>query len=127
MDPISDMLTRIRNAVLVKKDEVMIPFSRIKFEIAKIMEAEKFIAGMEVLEKDRQLKIALRYGVDGSPAVRKLKRVSKPGKRVYASKMDLPKVLGGLGVAIISTSQGLLTAAEAKKRGLGGEVLCEIY
>jgi small subunit ribosomal protein S8 len=105
----------------------MIPFSRIKFEIAKIMEAEKFIAGMEVLEKDRQLKIALRYGVDGSPAVRKLKRVSKPGKRVYASKMDLPKVLGGLGVAIISTSQGLLTAAEAKKRGLGGEVLCEIY
>jgi len=127
MDPISDMLTRIRNAVLVKKDEVMIPFSRIKFEIAKIMEAEKFIAGMEVLEKDRQLKIALRYGVDGSPAVRKLKRVSKPGKRVYASRTDLPKVLGGLGIAIISTSQGLLTAAEAKKRGLGGEVLCEIY
>lgn len=127
MDPISDMLTRIRNAVLVKKDEVMIPFSRIKFEIAKIMEVEKFIAGVEVLEKDRKLKIALGYGVDGSPAVRKLKRVSKPGKRVYTSKTDLPKVLGGLGIAIISTSQGLLTATEAKKRGLGGEVLCEIY
>ncbi|MFH2136173.1 MAG: 30S ribosomal protein S8 [Patescibacteria group bacterium] len=127
MDPISDMLTRIRNAVLVKKDVVMIPFSRIKFEIAKIMEAEKFIAGTEVLEKERQLKVVLKYDVDGFPAVRNLKRVSKPGRRVYASKMDLPKVLGGIGVAIISTSQGLFTASEAKKRGLGGEVLCEIY
>ncbi|MBU1146326.1 30S ribosomal protein S8 [Patescibacteria group bacterium] len=127
MDPISDMLTRIRNAVLVKKDVVMIPFSRIKFEIAKIMEAEKFIASTEVLEKERQLKVVLKYDVDGSPAVRNLKRVSKPGRRVYASKMDLPKVLGGIGVAIISTSQGLFTASEAKKRGLGGEVLCEIY
>lgn len=127
MDPISDMLTRIRNAVLVKKNEVMIPLSRIKFEIAKIMEAEKFVGGIEVLEKERKIKITLRYGVDGSPAVRNLKRVSKPGRRVYASKIDLPKVLGGIGVAIVSTSQGLLTASEAKKRGLGGEVLCEIY
>jgi small subunit ribosomal protein S8 len=127
MDPISDMLTRIRNAVLVKKDEVMIPFSRIKFEIAKIMEAERFIAGVEVLEKERKLKVTLKYNTDGSSSVRNLKRVSKPGKRVYASKIDLPKVLGGLGVAIVSTSAGLLTASEAKKRGLGGEVLCEIY
>ncbi|MFA5128912.1 MAG: 30S ribosomal protein S8 [Patescibacteria group bacterium] len=127
MDPISDMLTRIRNAVLVKKDEVKIPFSRIKFEIAKIMEAEKFVGGIEVLEKERQMKIILRYDTDGAPAVRSLKRVSKPGKRVYASKADLPRVLGGIGVAIISTSSGLLTAAEARKRGLGGEVLCEIY
>lgn len=127
MDPISDMLTRIRNAVLVKKDEVKIPFSRIKFEIAKIMEAEKFVGGVEVLEKERQMKIILRYDTDGSPAVRSLKRVSKPGKRVYASKADLPRVLGGIGVAIISTSSGLLTATEARRRGLGGEVLCEIY
>ena len=127
MDPISDMLTRIRNAVLVKKDEVLIPFSRIKFEIAKIMETEKFIGAIEVLEKERKLKITLRYGTDGLSAVRSLKRVSKPGKRVYASKVDLPKVLGGLGVAIVSSSSGLLTASEAKKRGLGGEVICEIY
>jgi small subunit ribosomal protein S8 len=127
MDPISDMLTRIRNAVLVKKDEVMIPFSRIKFEIAKIMEAEKFIAGVEVLEKERQLKITLKYSTDGSPAVKNLKRISKPGKRIYASKTDLPKVLGGIGIAIISTSSGLLTASEAGKQGLGGEVLCEMY
>ncbi|MFA5413324.1 MAG: 30S ribosomal protein S8 [Patescibacteria group bacterium] len=127
MDPISDMLTRIRNAVLVKKDEVMIPFSRIKFEIAKIMETERFIAGIEVLEKDRKIKISLRYSEDGSPAVRNLKRVSRPGKRVYAGKEELPRVLGGIGIAIISTSQGLLTVGEARKRGLGGEVLCEIY
>ena len=127
MDPISDMLTRIRNAVLVRKGEVMIPFSRIKFEIAKIMEAEKFINGLEVLEKERQFKISLKYGEGGSPVIRSLKRVSKPGRRVYASKTELPKVLGGLGVAIVSTSQGLLTVPEAKNRGLVGEVLCEIY
>jgi len=127
MDPISDMLTRIRNAVLVKKDEVMIPFSRIKFEIAKIMEAERFITGVEVLEKERKMKVSLKYGEDGSPAVRNLKRVSKPGKRVYAGKEELPRVLGGIGIAIISTSQGLLTVGEARKRGLGGEVICEIY
>ncbi|MBI5071734.1 30S ribosomal protein S8 [Candidatus Falkowbacteria bacterium] len=127
MDPISDMLTRIRNAVLVRHGEVMIPFSRIKFEIAKIMETERFIKGIEVLEKERKIKITLKYGADGSPVVRNLKRVSKPGKRVYAGKTELPKVLGGMGVAIVSTSQGLFTAEEAKKRGLGGEVLCEIY
>lgn len=127
MDPISDMLTRIRNAVLVRHGDVLIPFSRIKFEIAKIMESEKFVNGVEVLEKERQLKISLRYGEGGLPVIRSLKRISKPGKRVYASKEELPKVLGGMGVAIVSTSSGLLTAGEAKKRGLGGEVLCEIY
>ncbi len=127
MDPISDMLTRIRNAALVRKGEVMIPYSRIKFEIAKILEAEKFIGGMEVLEKERQLKVTLLYGADGSSIIRSLKRISKPGKRVYSSKADLPRVLGGMGIAIVSTSEGLLTAGEAKKRGLGGEVLCEIY
>jgi small subunit ribosomal protein S8 len=127
MDPISDMLTRIRNAVLVRHSEVLIPFSRIKFEIAKIMESERFISGIEVLEKERQFKIYLKYGEGGAPVIRSLKRISKPGKRVYSSKEELPKVLGGMGVAIVSTSAGLLTAREAKKRGLGGEVLCEIY
>lgn len=127
MDPISDMLTRIRNAVLVRHSEVLIPFSRIKFEIAKIMESERFISGIEVLEKERQFKISLKYGEGGAPVIRSLKRISKPGKRVYSSKEELPKVLGGMGVAIVSTSAGLLTAREAKKRGLGGEVLCEIY
>jgi small subunit ribosomal protein S8 len=127
MDPISDMLTRIRNAALVRKGEVIIPFSKIKFEIAKILEAERFIGGIEVLEKERQIKVALMYGADGSSVIRNLKRISKPGKRVYSSRAELPKVLGGMGIAIVSTSAGLMTAKEAKKRGLGGEVLCEIY
>lgn len=127
MDPISDMLTRIRNAALVRKGEVIIPFSGIKFEIAKILEAERFIGSIEVLEKERQIKVVLMYGADGSSVIRNLKRISKPGKRVYSSKAELPKVLGGMGIAIVSTSAGLMTAKEAKKRGLGGEVLCEIY
>lgn len=121
------MLTRIRNAVLARKAEVIIPFSRLKLEIAKIMESEKFVTRLEILEKERQLKVFLKYEEDGSPVVRSLKRISKPGKRVYASKDDLPRVLGGLGIAIISTSRGLMTAREAVKAGLGGEVLCEIY
>lgn len=127
MDPIADMLTRIRNAVFAKKTEVFIPLSRIKFEIAKIMEEEKFVKGVQVLEGERQIKISLKYDAEGAPIIRNLKRVSKPGRRVYVTKDKLPKVLGGLGIAIISTSQGLMTAKEAKKRGLGGEVLCEIY
>jgi len=127
MDPISDMLTRIRNAVLARKAEVIIPFSRLKLEIAKIIESEKFVAGLQVLEKERQLKIFLKYDEDGSPVIRNLKRISKPGKRVYAPKDNLPRVLGGLGIAIISTSRGLMTAREAVRAGLGGEVLCEIY
>lgn len=127
MDPISDMLTRIRNATLVGKAEVVIPFSRIKLEIAKIMENEKFIGGLQILERERQLKVFLKYDEDGSPAVRNLKRISKPGRRVYAPKDDLPLVLGGLGIAIVSTSRGLMTAKEAARAGLGGEVLCEIY
>lgn len=127
MDPISDMLTRIRNAALVEKAEVVIPFSKVKFEMAKIMEGEKFIGGLQILEKENRFKIFLKYGSDGTSVIRNLKRVSKPGRRVYASKDKLPRVLGGLGVAIVSTSQGLMTAKEARKRGLGGEVFCEIY
>jgi small subunit ribosomal protein S8 len=121
------MLTRIRNAVFVRKPEVIIPFSRIKFEIAKIMENEKFISGMEVLEKEKQFKVFLKYEADKSPVIRNLKRISKPGKRVYSPKDKLPKVLGGMGIAIVSTSQGLMTGKDAQKKGLGGEIICEIY
>jgi small subunit ribosomal protein S8 len=127
MDPISDMLTRIRNAVLARKPEVVVPYSRIKFEIAKIMEGEKFISGSEVMDKGKQFKVFLKYRDDKSPVIRNLKRISKPGKRVYAPKDKLPKVLGGMGIAVVSTSQGLMTAKEAQKKGLGGEVICEIY
>ncbi len=127
MDPISDMLTRIRNAVLVRKAEVVIPLSRIKLEIAKIMEGEKFISGMEVIEKENKFKVFLKYRGDKTSVIRNLKRISKPGKRVYSPKDKLPKVLGGMGIAIVSTSQGLMTGKEAQKKGLGGEVICEIY
>jgi len=127
MDPISDMLTRIRNAVFVRKTEVIIPFSRIKFEIAKIMENEKFISGTEVLEKEKEFKVFLKYQADKSSVIRNLKRISKPGKRVYSPKDKLPKVLGGMGIAIVSTSQGLMTGKDAQKKGLGGEIICEIY
>jgi len=127
MDPIADMLTRIRNAALVKKTEVIVPLSRIKLEIAQIMEDEKFVKGLQILEKEKQFKIFLKYNAEGASVIRNLKRISKSGKRVYVPKDKLPKVLGGIGVAVISTSQGLMTAEEARKRGLGGEVICEIY
>lgn len=127
MDPISDMLTRIRNAVLVKKHEVVIPFSKMKLEIAKILENEKFISGLEVMEAENSLKVFPKYEANGLAVIRSLKRISKPGKRVYSPKDKLPKVLGGMGIAIVSTSQGLMTAREAQKRGLGGEVICEVY
>ncbi len=135
-DPIADMLTRIRNALAVGKDEVVLPMSKIKFNIAKLLEREGWITKAEVmkgsLETKRgsrfdQLRIVLKYDKAGRPAIRTLKRVSKPGLRVYVGKDKIPYVLQGYGMAIISTSQGLLTNKEAKKRGIGGEVLCEIW
>lgn len=128
-DPISDMLTRIRNAQAVNKPEVFIPFSKIKFEIAKILKDEGFVK--EVIQKKEnaksQIKIVLKYLKTKEPVIRGLKKISKPGCRIYAPKNKLPKVLGGLGVAIISTSRGLMTDKEARKRKLGGEVICEIW
>ena len=126
-DPIADMLTRIRNASAVKKQEVVLPLSRVKFEIAKILENEGYLAGVEKTEGPKpSLKLQLRYGIDG-PAVRAVKRVSKPGRRVYVPKTSLPKVLNDIGIAVVSTSAGLMTNKEARKRGLGGEIVCEVY
>ncbi len=129
-DPIADMLTRIRNASAVKKAEVVLPFSRIKEEIAKILAKEGFISGVEVIPatKDvsfQMLKLTLRYG-NQMPAIQHIKRVSTPGCRIYVDKNNLPTVLNNLGLAIISTSRGLMTNKQAKKDGLGGEVICEI-
>ena len=124
-DPIADMLTRIRNASAVKKTEVVVPFSKIKYEIAKILEAEKFVEKVEEKENN-EFKIILKYE-NNSPAITKLQRISKPGRRVYVSKDELPKVLNGLGIAIVSTSKGIVTNKEAKKEGMGGELICEIY
>ncbi len=130
-DPIADMLTRIRNAATTKKEAVEIPFSKIKLEIARILKKENFIDSYEELKKDSENKfggilVNLKYQ-DGQSAITSIQRVSKPGRRVYASVEDLPRVLNGLGVAIISTPKGLMTNREAKKAGLGGEVMCEIY
>jgi small subunit ribosomal protein S8 len=128
MDPIADMLTRIRNASRVKKSEVVFPFSKIKFNIAKILEKEGFVGKVERKGKDDgEISVSLKYKENRQPIIASLKRISKPGCRIYVTKDELPKVLGGLGIAIISTSQGVMTNKEARKNGLGGEVLCEIY
>jgi small subunit ribosomal protein S8 len=128
-DPIADMLTRVRNASRARHTEVVVPASRTKREIARILKDEGFIADVSE-EQDgptANLRITLKY-VDGKvPVVSGLKRISKPGLRVYAKSTGLPKVLGGLGVAIISTSQGLLTDRQANSKGVGGEVLAYVW
>ena len=128
-DPIADMLTRVRNASRARHTEVVVPASRTKREIARILKDEGFIADVAE-EQDgpaHVLRLTLRY-VDGKvPVVSGLKRVSKPGLRVYASKTDIPRVLGGLGIAIISTSQGLLTDKQANRTGVGGEVVAYVW
>ena len=134
-DPIADMLTRIRNASAVKKEEVVLPMSKIKYNIAKILEKEKWVNKIEVIKTKGlknsssvfdELKIVLKYNEDGSSAIRSLKRISKPGCKIYVSKDKLPRVLNNLGIAIISTSKGVMTNMDARKHGMGGEVICEI-
>jgi small subunit ribosomal protein S8 len=128
-DPIADMLTRIRNASRARHTDVVVPASRVKREIARILVDEGFIAGFgEERDGPRQLlRLTLKY-VDGkAPVVSGLKRISKPGLRVYAGKTEIPRVLGGLGIVIVSTSQGIMTGAQARKAQLGGEVLAYVW
>lgn len=127
-DPISDMLTRIRNAALVKKDQVTLPSSKMKLAIAKILEKEGYVGQVQesVEGHMKHLNIGLKYE-NGLSVVHQIKRISKPGNRVYAKNNELPKVLSDLGIAIISTPNGLMTNKEARKRKLGGEVICEVY
>ena len=124
-DPIADMLTRIRNANQMRNKEVSMPTSKMKVEIAKILENEGFIEGFNV--KDNTLTLTLKYAENKERVITGLKRISKPGLRVYAGASEIPKVLNGLGIAIISTSQGLMTDKEAREKGLGGEVLAYIW
>ncbi len=128
-DPIADMLTRVRNANSAYHDTVAMPHSKIKTHIAEILQQEGYIAGWSVAdgEKGKVLTIDLKYGPNRERSIAGVRRVSKPGLRVYAKAGSLPKVLGGLGVAIISTSQGLLTDRQANKKGVGGEVLAYVY
>lgn len=125
-DPIADMLTRIRNAASAKRPEVVIPFSKAKFTIAKILEKMGYVAGASANEETHILTVNLRYR-DNTASFENIRRVSKPGRRVYVKTDELPTVRSGNGIAIISTSQGMMTNLEAKDRKLGGEVICEIY
>jgi small subunit ribosomal protein S8 len=128
-DPIADMLTRLRNAQAVKKNEVLVPFSKLKFEIAKVLKHENYIVSVDKIEEANfpQLKIALKYDESNEPAIKSIQRVSKPGQRVYVSKNNIASILNNLGVSIISTSAGLMTNKEAKRKGIGGEIICEIW
>ncbi|MGI6065797.1 MAG: 30S ribosomal protein S8 [Bacillota bacterium] len=128
-DPIADFLTRIRNANTVYQDKVEIPASRIKQGLANILKDEGFIKDVEYIEDGKQgiLRLYLKYGTNREKVITGLKRISKPGLRVYARKDQVPKVLGGLGVAVVSTSKGLMTDKQARKEGLGGEIVCYIW
>ena len=131
-DPIADMLTRIRNAQAVHKPEIILPFSKMKFALAEILKNEGYLTAVEKIESPDQpvnggIRLVLKYLRPREPAITSLKRISKPGRRLYSDKDHLPIVLNNLGLAIISTPQGLMTNRQARKSGLGGEVICEIY
>ena len=127
-DPISDMLTRIRNSLQRNKSDVSIPSSKLKIAIANILKQEGYITDYRVEENENKMSliIELKY-FQGKPVIESMKRVSKPGLRIYKNNRGLPKVLGGLGVAIISTSKGVMSDRDARKKGVGGEVLCYVY
>lgn len=136
-DPIADMLTRIRNALGAKNPEVIIPYSNIKFDIITILEKEKWIKKAETVSqkslsaksktKFKHIKVTLRYDGNNQPLITNLKRLSRPGRRVYVGKDKIPFVLSGFGLAILSTSSGIMIGKEAYKKGIGGELICEIY
>ncbi|MCL2122100.1 MAG: 30S ribosomal protein S8 [Clostridiales bacterium] len=128
-DPIADFLTRIRNANSVNHEKVEIPASRLKKTLAQILKEEGMIKDFEYIEDGRQglLRVHLKYGPNKQKVISGIKRISRPGLRVYAKKDEVPRILGGLGIAIISTSQGVMTDKQARKRGLGGEVLCYVW
>lgn len=128
-DPIADMLTRIRNANMVRHASVDIPASNAKKKLAEILLEEGFIKGFDVIDDDKQgiIRVEMKYGESKERVITGIKRISKPGLRVYAKRNEIPRVLGGLGVAVISTSNGVITDKEARKLGVGGEVVCYIW
>ena len=128
-DPIADMLTRIRNGIRARHERVEIPASKLKAEIAKILKSEGFISNYKLVEENGRpsLRIYLKYSHDGESVIHGIERVSRPGRRVYRAKAEIPRVLGGLGLSIVSTSRGVLSGNEASKTGVGGEVLCQVW
>ena len=128
-DPIADMLTRIRNAVCVERPHVDMPLSKVKRGLAEVLKREGYVWDWEELEGQpvNQLRLHLKYGPNGERVIRRIRRISKPGRRVYSGTAALKPVLGGLGICIISTSRGVISDREARQRKLGGEVLCEVW
>ncbi len=129
-DPISDMLTRIRNAVMARHDRVTLPGSRLKREVAKILVSEGYVASVQDEPGDdgrEHITLVLKYGRDRNPAIEGLRRVSRPGRRVYVACKDIHKIRQGLGISVLSTSRGLMSDREARKSGVGGELLCEVW
>jgi small subunit ribosomal protein S8 len=128
-DPVADMLTRIRNGMMARQEKVDVPASQLKSEIARILRDEGFIQNYKKVEDDKQgvLRIFLKRASDGSQVIRGIQRVSRPGRRIYVGKTEIPKVQGGLGINIISTSRGLMTGSQAVREGVGGEILCNVW
>jgi small subunit ribosomal protein S8 len=130
-DPIADMLTRVRNAVHARRQRVDVPASTFKVQVARILEQEGYIQGFKIVTADTQpktiIRIALKYGPRGETVITGIQRVSRPGRRVYLGRDEVPKVMGGLGTNILTTSRGVMTGREAVKAGVGGEVLCNIW
>jgi small subunit ribosomal protein S8 len=129
-DPIADMLTRIRNGIQARHDRVELPASKLKVEIARILKSEGFIRNYRLTGDEKPqstLRIDLKYSEDGEPVIHGIERISRPGRRVYRNKQEIPRVLGGLGLAIVSTSRGILSGHDAVKNGIGGEILCQVW
>lgn len=128
-DTISDMLTRIRNALMVNKPEVVLPYSNFKMNLAKLLHTEGWLKDIQVGEENgfKNLTITLKYDATGQPVISGIQRVSKPGQRIYSSRKTLPRVMGGIGTTIVSTSKGLMTDKNARKEKIGGEVVCQIW
>ena len=128
-DPIADMLTRIRNGLAARHPKVDIPGSKVKIEMARILKEEGYVANYRVADDDKKqvLKVYLKYRPDRRPVITRMARVSKPGRRVYVNARSIPRVIGGMGVCILTTSRGVMTGRQARKRGVGGEVLCTVY
>jgi len=128
-DPIADLLTRLRNGLMARHKTVDVPASKMKAEIARILAEEGYLTGYELVEDGRQglLRLQLKYGNSGEKAITGVERVSRPGRRVYCGKGEIPRVLGGLGITILSTPKGVLTGTASQKAGVGGEVLCNVW
>ncbi|MBV8205854.1 MAG: 30S ribosomal protein S8 [Acidobacteria bacterium] len=128
-DPVADFLTRVRNAIGARQQKVDVPASKLKLEIARILKEEGYISNFKAAEEEgkRVLRVYLKYGSNNDPAISSVQRVSRPGCRVYVGRNEIPRVLGGLGINILTTPRGVMTGRDARKRGVGGEILCEIW